>query len=52
MDYTLKCDKNQTANKKALFNLQIIKKFALKEDYKRSLKNIRFLVSLGAEEEI
>ena len=43
-------------NKKALLNLQIIKKFALnilnivKEDYKRSLKKIRFLVSLGAEE--
>lgn len=58
MDYTFKCDKNQTVNKKALFNLQIIKKFALnilnlvKEDYKRSLKKIRFLVSLGAEEEI
>lgn len=58
MDYTFKCDKNQTVNKKALFNLQIIKKFALnilnlvKEDYNRSLKKIRFLVSLGAEEEI
>ena len=58
MDYTFKCDANQTANKKALFNLQIIKKFALnilnnvKEDYNRSLKKIRFLVSLGAEEEI
>lgn len=58
MDYTFKCDKNETVNKKALFNLQIIKKFALnilnlvKEDYNRSLKKIRFLVSLGAEEEI
>ena len=58
MDYTFKCDKNKTVNKKALFNLQIIKKFALnilnlvKEDYNRSLKKIRFLVSLGAEEEI
>ena len=58
MDYTFKCDKNQTVNKRALFNLQIIKKFALnilnlvKEDYKRSLKKIRFQVSLGAEEEI
>ena len=29
MDYTFKCDKNQTVNKKALFNLQIIKKFVL-----------------------
>ena len=41
-----------------MFNLQIIKKFALnilnllKEDYNRSLKKIRFLASLGAEEEI
>ena len=58
MDYTFKCDGNQTVNKKALFNLQIIKKFALnilnlvKEDYNRSLKKIRFLVSLGVEEEI
>lgn len=58
MDYTFKCDRNQTVNKKALYNLQIIKKFALnilnlvKEDYKRSLKKIRFLVGLGAEEEI
>lgn len=58
MDYTFKCDKNQTVNKKVLFNLQIIKKFALnilnlvKEDYKRSLKKIRFFVSLRAEEEI
>ena len=58
MDFTFKSDTNQTVNKKALFNLQIIKKFALnilnlvKEDYNRSLKKIRFLVSLGAEEEI
>ena len=58
MDFTFKSDSNQTVNKKALFNLQIIKKFALnilnlvKEDYNRSLKKIRFLVSLGAEEEI
>ena len=58
MDYTFKCDRNQTVNKKALYNLQIIKKIALnilnlvKEDYKRSLKKIRFLVGLGAEEEI
>ena len=58
MDFTFKSDENTTMNKRALFNLQIIKKFALnilnlvKEDYKRSLKKIRFLVSLGAEEEI
>lgn len=58
MDYTFKSDMNLTVNKKSLFNLQIIKKFALnilnlvKEDYNRSLKKIRFLVSLEAEEEI
>lgn len=58
MDYTFQCDRNQTVNKKALFNLQIIKKFAMnilnlvKEDYNKSLKKIRFTVSLGVEEEI
>ena len=58
MDFTFKSDTNQTVNKKALFNLQIIKKFALnilnlvKQDYNKSLKKIRFLASLGAEEEI
>ena len=30
MDFTFKCDNNTTINKKALFNLQIIKKFCLK----------------------
>lgn len=58
MDFTFKSDANQTVNKKALFNLQIIKKFALnilnlvKEDYKCSLRKIRFQACLGAEEEI
>jgi len=58
MDFTFKSDSNQTVNKKALFNLQIIKKFALnilnivKEDYHCSLKKIRFQACLGAEEEI
>lgn len=58
MDYTFKSDSNQTVNKKALFNLQIVKKFALnilnivKDDYKRSLRKIRFFTSLGAEKEI
>lgn len=58
MDFTFKCDANQTVNKRALFNLQIIKKFALnilnlvKEDYQCSLKKIRFQACLGSEEEI
>lgn len=58
MDYTFKSDSNQTVNKKALFNLQIIKKFALnilnivKDDYNRSLRKIRFFVSLDAEKDI
>lgn len=30
MDFTFKSDDNRTINKKALFNLQIIKKFCLK----------------------
>lgn len=30
MDFTFKSDDNLTINKKALFNLQIIKKFCLK----------------------
>ena len=54
MDFTFKCDNNTTSNKKALFNLQIIKKNALnilnivKEDYgKCSLKRIRFKVGMN-----
>ena len=58
MDFTFKCDDNQTVNKKALFNLQIVKKFALnilnqvKEDYKCSLKKIRFQIGLNAPKEL
>ena len=58
LDFTFKSDDNTTVNKKALFNLQIIKKFALnilnqvKEDYKCSLKKIRFQISLNAPEEL
>ena len=43
---------------KALFNLQIVKKSALnilnqvKEEYKCSLKKIRFQISLNAPEEL
>jgi len=58
LDFTFKADDNTTVNKKALFNLQIIKKFALnilnqvKEEYKCSLKKIRFQISLNAPEEL
>ena len=47
MDFTFRSDDNTTMNKKALFNLQIIKKFCLKilniakEQKKKSLKRIR-----------
>ena len=46
LDFTFKTDDNTTVNKKALFNLQIIKKFALnilnqvKEDYKGCAKRL------------
>lgn len=58
LDFTFKADENTTANKKALFNLQIIKKFALnilnavKEEYQCSLKKIRFQISLNAPKEL
>ena len=58
LDFTFKTDENTTVNKKALFNLQIIKKFALnilnqvKEEYKCSLKKIRFQIGLNATEEL
>lgn len=58
LDFTFKADSNTTVNKKALFNLQIIKKFALnilnqvKEEYKCSLKKIRFRISLNAPKEL
>ncbi len=47
MDFTFKSDDNRTVNKKALFNLQIIKKFCLKilnevkKVENRSMKRIR-----------
>lgn len=58
LDFTFKADDNTTVNKKALLNLQIVKKFALnilnqvKEDYKCILKKIRFQISLNAPEEL
>lgn len=58
LDFTFKADENTTVNKQALFNLQIIKKFALnilnlvKEEYKTSLKKIRFQISLNAPKEL
>ena len=58
LDFTFKADENTTMNKRALFNLQIIKKFALnilnlvKEEYNCSLKKIRFQIGLNAPEEL
>ena len=58
MDFTFKCDDNTTVNKKALFNLQIIKKFCLKilniakEKDNRSLKRIRKSISRNPEGEL
>ena len=58
MDFTFKCDSNSTINKKALFNLQIIKKFCLKilNEYKgiknKSLKRIRKDISRNLEKEM
>ena len=58
LDFTFRSDENTTMNKRALFNLQIIKKFALnilnlvKEEYKCSLKKIRFQIGLNAPEEL
>lgn len=57
MDFTFKCDDNQTINKKALFNLQIIKKFCLKilnevkKVENRSMKRIRKSMSRSIEYE-
>ena len=57
MDFTFKCDENQTINKKALLNLQIIKKFCLKilnevkKVEKRSMKRIRKSMSRSIEYE-
>ena len=57
MDFTFKSDDNTTKNKKALYNLQIIKKFCLKilNEVKRvenrSLKRIRKSMSRSIEKE-
>ena len=57
MDFTFKSDDNRTINKKALFNLQIIKKFCLKilnevkKVENRSMKRIRKSMSRRIEYE-
>ena len=57
MDFTFKSDDNTTMNKKALFNLQIIKKFCLtilnevKKEKNKSLKRIRKNISRNVEKE-
>jgi len=56
LDFTFKCDCNTTVNKKALFNLQIIKKFCLKllseaqKEYNKSLKRIRKDIARNEDE--
>ena len=58
LDFTFKQDDNSTMDKNALFNLQILKKLALaflndvKRIYNRSLRLIRFRLSLSYETEI
>jgi len=59
LDFTFKCDSNLTVNKQALFNLQLIKKFALgiltgvQGTYNgKSLKKIRNIIALNTEEEL
>ena len=58
MDFTFKSDNNTTVEKKALYNLQIMKKNALsilnmvKEEYKLSMKKIRFKACLNPEIEV
>lgn len=58
LDFTFKQDDNSTMDKNALFNLQILKKLSLaflngvKRVYDRSLKRIRFWLSLDYENEI
>lgn len=58
LDFTFKQDDNSTMDKNALFNLQILKKLSLaflndvKRIYDRSLKRIRFWLSLDYENEI
>ena len=57
MYFTFKSDDNTTMNKKALFNLQIIKKFCLtilnevKKEKNKSLKRIRKDISRNVEKE-
>ena len=58
LDYTFAADKNTTMTKKALFNLQIIKKLALaiiknaQDVYHCSLSHIRDLLVINFEKEI
>lgn len=58
LDFNFKQDDNSTMDKNALFNLQILKKLSLaflndvKRVYDRSLKRIRFWLSLDYENEI
>ena len=58
LDFTFKQDNNSTMDKNALFNLQILKKLSLaflndvKRIYNRSLRLIRFKLSLSYETEI
>jgi predicted transposase YbfD/YdcC len=58
MDFTFKCDNNTTVDKKALYNLQILKKNALsilnlvKDEYKKSMKKIRFIAGMKPEKEL
>ena len=57
MDFTFRSDGNTTMNKKALFNLQIIKKFCLtilnevKKQKNKSLKRIRKDIARNVEKE-
>ena len=57
MDFTFRSDANTTMNKKALFNLQIIKKFCLtilnevKKQKNKSLKRIRKDIARNVEKE-
>ena len=58
MDFTFKSDNNTTAEKKAAYNLQIMKKNSLsilnmvKDEYKLSMKKIRFKACLNPEIEV
>lgn len=58
MDFTFKCDNNSTVDKKALYNLQLLKKNALsilnlvKPEYKISLQKIRFVAGMNPKKEI